>query len=293
MNHFRSLASIGADTDFPNIANGLRVLWGVAPTGDIHLGYAAYLLLLRHLRAAGANVTLLIANYHAHMDSEKTRWEAIDERTGYYRKVFANSGFSAPLETKDFYCKAEYIKALFRISAICSLTESLSAGHGTLQASPENASVSDLLYIATQILDVHYLQVNAVVCGMDERPIYDYGLPLLKKHFGWECSHIFLPQCPGIVAPEMHSSDQEENKILLTDEPDIVLEKVELNYARSNSVFPLLEYSTQTLLPLAGLGDLAESLRTLAMTDRRSVVKELSAALSKVISMLNDHTTCE
>ncbi len=289
MKGFSSLTSIGAETDFiPSSAATVRVLWGVAPTGDIHLGYAAYLFLLRRLRAAGAEVVLLVANYHGYLDSNKARWEAIDERTRYYRQVFARAGFSTPVETKDFYRSADYIEALFRLSGNCRVRDALSAGQGTLRAAPEAASVSDLLYVATQILDVHFLRVNVVTCGLDESPIYRYGLPLLQEHFKWRCSHIYLPPCPGVVATEMHASDGAENKILLSDAPDAVLRKVEVHCARSVKVSPLLEFCARTLLPLAGREDLSERLRSLAMSGSGQIVAELSAAVSTLLGELNE-----
>ena len=196
---------------------------------------------------------LLVANYHGYLDSNKAKWEAIDERTRYYKQVFSRAGFPALLETRDFYRSADYIEALFRFSGRCRVRETLSAGQGTLRAAQETASVSDLLYVATQILDVHFLRVSLVTCGMDESPIYRYGLPLLLDQFGWKCSHIFLPPCPGIIAAEMHASDGAENKILLSDTPQAVREKFEMHFARSRTASPLFDFCVRTLFPLSSI----------------------------------------
>lgn len=284
---FPSLTSIGAECDFVSDSTAtVRVLWGVAPTGSIHLGYAAYLFLLRRLRAAGAEVILLVANYHGYLDSNKAKWEAIDRRTLYYKQVFTRAGFPTPLETKDFYRSADYIESLFRFSGLCRVRDALLAGQGTLRATPETASVSDLLYVATQVLDVHFLRVNLVTCGMDESSIYRYGLPLLQEHFGWRCSHIYLPPCPGIIAAEMHASDGAQNKILLSDTPDAVREKIEIHCARSRTASPLLEFCVRTLFPLAGRDDLSERLNSLAVNNSANIVSDLSHAVSSVLQEL-------
>ncbi len=262
------------------------MLWGVAPTGSIHLGYAAYLFLLRRLQAAEADVILLVANYHGYLDSNKAKWEAIDDRTRYYKEVFARAGFPRQLETKEFYRSSDYIEALFRLSALCRVGDSLSAGQGTLRAASEAASVADLLYVTTQVLDVHFLRVNLVICGMDEAPIYRYGLPLLREHFGWQCAHIYLPLCPGITDAEMHASDAIENKILLSDSANDVRAKVQMHCARSRTA-PLFEFCVRTLLPLAGREDLSERLRALALNKSADVVSELSSAVFMMLQELN------
>lgn len=287
-----SLSSIGADSSFTlNSDTRIRVLWGVAPTGSMHLGYAAPLFLLRRLQSTGAEIILLLANYHGYLDSTKTKWENIDERTHYYKQVLMRAGFPTIIETKNFYLTNKYIEALFHFSQLCRIQSTLLSGQGTLRSPPELASVSDLIYVTTQVLDVHFLQANLVICGIDESPIYRYGLPLLQEQLNWKCSHIYLPMCPGVTAVEMHASDDDDNKILLSDTPEEVQAKIELHCTLTNNTpSPLLEYCTRTLFPLAGREDLSELLSTLRLRADISVISELSRAISDVLLDLNIET---
>lgn len=278
---------VGADSNFTdNLDADTSVLWGVAPTGSIHLGYAAILFLLRHLQSEGAKVTLLLANYHGYFDSNKTEWANIDKRTHYYKQVLRRAGFSTLIETKDFYLTDEYITELFRFSQLCKVQNALLSGQGTLRSPPEFASVSDLLYITTQVLDIHFMHANLVVCGIDESPIYKYGLPILQSHFGWNCSHIYLPMCPGIIDIEMHASNISDNKILLSDTLEKIQEKVELHYTSLaiNSRTSLLEYCVGILFPLAGRQDLSNFFLS---NDNINIVLELSKAIFDVLLDLN------
>lgn len=280
------LSTIGAESDLStSLPSKARVLWGVAPTGSIHLGYAAYLLLLRRFQSAGAEVSLLIANYHGYLDSGKTQWNELEERTLYYKETFRNAGFNSVLETKELYSNDEYVESLFRFSAYCDLHGLLAAGQGTLRALPENALASDVLYIITQILDAQLLQANLVVCGMDESPIYRYGLPILTKQLGQHFSYAYMPQCPGILAPEMHASDGAANKILLSDTPQSVQEKIEAHCASRKAPPPLAEFCIKTLFPLAGRSDLSKKLDS-AVRQNTDVARLLSDGISAVLQEL-------
>lgn len=231
---------------------GKRVLWGVAPTGKIHLGYAGYLYLLRQWRAEGAQIILLLANYHGYFDSEKTSWADITAKTEYYRQTFALYGFSDTMETASFYLKDSYINLIFKFAPFLQIETAKQAGKTTLRAKPDSYSLADMLYIATQIIDAMFLNVDIVVCGPDEAPIYEIGLPLLKTHFNHNCECIVLPMCPGLFENEMHSSDVDENKILLDDAESIVLFKLTSSFVRSGYPEAIGKYVQEVLLPLAG-----------------------------------------
>jgi len=87
------------------------ILWGIAPTGDIHIGYLPYVGILNKLRKFGSNVICLIANYHAYLDSKRTDWEKIESRTKHYKGFLRayNLGDTV-IESKDEYIKKSYIE---------------------------------------------------------------------------------------------------------------------------------------------------------------------------------------
>ena len=282
---------LGIESDFnPSLISKARILWGVAPTGDVHLGYAASLLLLRKLQKMGAEVILLLANYHGYFDCGKTQWESIADRTRHYRKAFARVGFPNVIETKNFYIHADYIELLFRTSALCSIKDALAAGCGTLRAPPKKAAISDLLYVLTQVVDVQYLGVNVVLCGQDESPIYRYGLAMLAKKFNLNCSHIYLPMCPGLKTTEMHASDDVQNKILMSDGFYEILTKLRNHYKRWerwSEAPPLASFCSRVLFPLAERDDLVDELRTRQQGDSSPPMKILAKGIWEVLKDLH------
>ncbi len=278
-----ALKGMGIETDIVDGAAPGPVLWGVAPTGPIHLGYVPYIFILRSLSVARVHVSLLIANYHAYLDSRKSEWRDLDERTQCYRTVFARVGLANIIESKHFYMSASYIERLFQLSSFCRLDHAIAAGRGTLRSSAEETSVADAIYIATQLVDIIFLRIGTVLCGFDEAPIYSYGLPLLSREFEHQCSHIYVPSCPGVLLDEMHASDDPSNKIELEDTPARVLEQVEVHCAHYGRESPLEQYCIRTLFPLANRDDLSVRLR---QTTAKQLPLELARGITNTLSAL-------
>lgn len=234
-----------------------RVLWGVAPTGVVHLGYAAAFFVLQSLKRLGSSPVVLLANIHGYWDSQKSAWGEIERRSANYRRWLRLAGLDVSVETNTFYLTAEYMAAIYEISARLPLRDILHAGRTTLKCPPGQRTLGEALYVATQVLDVRFLSVDAVLCGQDEADIYRFGLPLLHTEYGHIATGLFLPMCPGIQATEMHSSDSPSNKIAVTDSPRTVQNKVQEHFRQSTGIPPLAQYACSTLFPLAGIDGLA------------------------------------
>jgi len=195
-----------------------KVLWGVAPTGDPHLGYIPYIKLLKYFKSKGSKIILLIANYHGYLDSEKTKWDEIEKKTQYYKSLFYKFGFTKNevIETKDIYTKMDYIEGLFKFSRYLPSKSLVEFAERTLKSFyTKDYRFSDLIYVALQIYDVIYFDVDLVVCGIDEAGIYKLGLPIIKDNLSKEVDFIYLPIVPGVLEEEMHASDLQNNKISL------------------------------------------------------------------------------
>lgn len=234
-----------------------RVLWGVAPTGEPHLGYLAHLVLLQALEAAGTECIALIANYHAFLDARKTEWPALQARSDRYRSVFEAAGLELVLESRQTCMEPAYLEALFRISQRLPLLATLRSGETTLAAGEgadlHGRTVADALYLATQILDVEWFELDAVLCGEDEAPIYRFGLPHVDEGRALSCRHATLPMCPGVLGPEMHSSDAAANKICLSDPPERVVARLAAHAAHHELPLwqsPLGSYLRGVVAPL-------------------------------------------
>jgi tyrosyl-tRNA synthetase len=203
----------------------------------------------------GTSVLVLIANFHGYLDARKTEWSSIEERTREYRDVLARAGIDDVHETADFYMSGEYFRALVELSAGLPLRDVVEAGAGTLATPVNDASVADALYVATQVLDAAFLDVDGLICGMDESPIYRFGLPLLASRTARSYEGLFLPMCPGLTKAEMHASDDTANKLLLFEPQESMRPKLSAYVARFDSELgsPLGEYLQTVVAPLAGI----------------------------------------
>ena len=57
---------------------------GYAPTGEMHIGHFTTMRKLADFLEAGLDVTVLVADLHAHLDDEKSPFDLLDARTEYY-----------------------------------------------------------------------------------------------------------------------------------------------------------------------------------------------------------------
>ncbi|MDW8303446.1 MAG: hypothetical protein RML33_01240 [Acidobacteriota bacterium] len=227
-----------------------RVLWGVAPTGDIHLGYLPYIKLLKYFKDKDSNIILLLANYHGYLDSEKTKWESIKERTDHYKKFFHKFGFSENdvVETKDVYTKPDYVEGFLKFSRFLPSISLTKFAQRTLKSFyTRDYKLSDFIYVGLQIFDVVYFRPDLVICGQDEAGIYKLGLPIIQKEVKMTVSYIYLPLVPGIYRSEMHASDEPNNKILIEEVDEAIIDRIKNRRKLINSLrrylLPILDFS--------------------------------------------------
>ena len=58
---------------------------GYAPTGEMHIGHYTTIRKLADFIEAGLEVTVLVADLHAHLDDAKSPFELLEARSAYYR----------------------------------------------------------------------------------------------------------------------------------------------------------------------------------------------------------------
>lgn len=260
------------------------LLWGVAPTGPVHLGYLAYKHMLRRARGAGISTVALVATYHAYLDDGKARWSELDDRTASYLETFAVFDFGATTTTTALHTSPAYVAELLRLSSALPVSDVARAGIGTLRRSAANTTVADLVYVAQQILDVHALDVDGVICGRDEAPIYEYGLPHIERLFGRRALGFYLPMCPGLDASEMHASDRPRNRIALGEARPVLEEHIAAAVHRGREPLRLVRYLAEVVLPLAGHDELAGEL---AQLDHGAAGAEIVAATMRALDLLD------
>ncbi|MGY5858383.1 MAG: tyrosine--tRNA ligase [Candidatus Thorarchaeota archaeon] len=176
--------------------------YGTAPTGPFHFAYMIPLNKLVELAKLGGKGTILLADYHAHLDDQKTSFDEMEIRSKYYeeciRGVFGKDAkLMNFLRGSTYQNKPDYIEDLFKIAAKVTTKRALRAASEVVRMS-DGAKVSGLMYPLLQILDVKYLDADITVGGIDQRNIYMLGRELLENIGFHKSTYIFMPLLPSL-----------------------------------------------------------------------------------------------
>ncbi len=176
--------------------------YGTAPTGPFHFAYMIPLNKMIELAKLGGNGTILLADYHAHLDDQKTSFDEMEIRSKYYeeciRGVFGKDAkLMKFLRGSTYQNKTDYVEDLFKIAAKVTTKRALRAASEVVRMSGD-AKVSGLMYPLLQILDVKYLEADITVSGIDQRNIYMLGRELLESVGYKKGAYIFMPLLPSL-----------------------------------------------------------------------------------------------
>ena len=187
--------------------------YGTAPTGPFHFAYMIPLNKMIELAKLGGNGTILLADYHAHLDDQKTSFDEMEIRSKYYeeciRGVFGKDAkLMKFLRGSTYQNKPDYVEDLFKIAAKVTTKRALRAASEVVRMSGD-AKVSGLMYPLLQILDVKYLEADIIVSGIDQRNIYMLGRELLEGIGYQKGTYIFMPLLPSLKGggSKMSASD--------------------------------------------------------------------------------------
>jgi len=231
---------------------------GYAPTGEMHIGHFTTMRKLADFANAGLDVTVLIADLHAHLDDEKSPFELLDARSDYYRTAIEGMIDAAGADADDvtfvrgtdFELDAEYSLELYRMAAETSIARSQRAASEVVRES-ESPKLGGLLYPLMQNLDVRALEADIAYGGLDQRGIYMLGREILPDH-GWQSPVcIFAPLLSGLSGGKM-SASEEASKVNLTDDAEAVHEKIQGAYCPAGEVKDngVLEYLDHLVFPI-------------------------------------------
>lgn len=205
--------------------------YGTAPTGPFHFAYLIPLNKLIQLSELGGKGTILLADYHAHLDDQKTPFELMDLRSKYYEECIRGVlGDAAKKLTfvrgSEYQHKRDYVEDLYRIAASVTTTRAKRAASEVVRMRGE-AKVSELLYPLLQILDVKYLKADLIVGGRDQRNIYMLGREHLESIGYQKGTYIFMPLLPSLRGggSKMSASDPLSH-IRVTDSPQSIRETI-------------------------------------------------------------------
>ncbi|QQP49472.1 Tyrosine--tRNA ligase, partial [Caligus rogercresseyi] len=131
---------------------------------------------------AGCSVTILFADLHAYLDNMKAPWDLLKLRTKYYEHAIKAmlSSLGVPLEKLKFVKGTEYQLSeaytldVYRLSSLVTEHDARKAGAEVVKQ-VSHPLLSGLLYPGLQVLDEHYLDVDAQFGGVDQRKIFTYA----------------------------------------------------------------------------------------------------------------------
>ncbi len=209
--------------------------YGTAPTGPFHFAYMIPLNKMIELAKLGGKGTILLADYHAHLDDQKTSFDEMEIRSKYYeeciRGVFGKDAkLMKFLRGSTYQNKPDYVEDLFKIAAKVTTKRALRAASEVVRMSGD-AKVSGLMYPLLQILDVKYLEADITVSGIDQRNIYMLGRELLESIGFQKGTYIFMPLLPSLKGGggKMSASDPSTH-IRVTDSEEEIKSTIKKAY---------------------------------------------------------------
>lgn len=183
----------------------LKIYWGTAPTGKIHVGYFVPLLKIADFLLADCEVTILIADLHAYLDSMKSSLEQLKFRTEYYilmikemlKLLNVNISKLKFVKGTDFQMTNKYTMDVYKFCSIVSLSDSKHAGAEVVKQT-DNPKINGLLYPMLQCLDEEYLDVDVQFGGCDQRKLFMLARKFLPKLGYKKRFHFMNEMVPGL-----------------------------------------------------------------------------------------------
>ena len=231
---------------------------GYAPTGEMHIGHFTTMRKLADFVEAGVDVTVLVADLHAHLDDAKSPFELLEARSAYYETAIEAMIAAAGADPEgisfvrgtEFQLEDPYTMDLYRMLAETTLSRAQRAGSEVVRQS-ENPKLGGLVYTLMQALDVAALDADIAYGGIDQRGIYMLAREQLPDQGYHKPACVFAPLLSGLSGGKMSASEA-GSKINLTDDDDTVAEKITGAYCPAGEVEGngVLEYLRFLVFPV-------------------------------------------
>lgn len=205
--------------------------WGTAPTGSIHLGYFCPIMKIADLVEADCDVTILLADIHAFMDSNKSskskkkashskskeqeeqeEQEREEEqkiqdqdRTIYYQEMITQMLLLLKVDINkvkfvrgsSFQYSSKYIQDTLLIANNVSISDAKNAGTEVVKQS-DNPRLTSLIYPIMQALDEKYLNADFELGGIDQRKIFGFAIDHVHKYTKCKIAYLMNPIIPAL-----------------------------------------------------------------------------------------------
>jgi tyrosyl-tRNA synthetase len=236
---------------------------GYAPTGEMHIGHFTTMRKLADFLDAGVEVTVLVADLHAHLDDEKSPFSLLEARSRYYEVAIEGMIDAAGgdpdavsfVRGTEYQLEEPYTLDLYRMMAETTISRTQRAGSEVVRES-DNPKLGGLTYTLMQSLDVGALEADIAYGGIDQRGIYMLAREILPDYGHGKPVCVFAPLLSGLTGGKMSASD-ESSKINLTDDADAIGEKIQAAYCPQGEVEDngVLEYLRYLVFPVLNVRD--------------------------------------
>lgn len=198
----------------------LKIYWGTAPTGQIHLGYLVPLLKIADFLDAECEVTILLADLHAFLDAMKSTLEQLNTRTQYYEIIIKELLTSLNVDINklkfvkgtEFQLAPNYTMDMYKMNSLITVNNVKHAGTEVVKQS-DNPAMTSLIYPVLQALDEVYLNVDAQFGGVDQRKILMFAAEYLPKIGYKKRIHLMNPIVPGLSTVSLKNNEINNNEI--------------------------------------------------------------------------------
>ncbi|MEA3202847.1 MAG: tyrosyl-tRNA synthetase [Thermoplasmata archaeon] len=186
---------------------------GFEPSGTAHVGWMVCTDAIRRLSAAGFEVTVLLADWHAQINDKLGGDLAAIQRCGkYMEEAFEALGIAPGSVTyryaNEFAKDPAYWAMVLKVAKHTTLARVRRAM--TILGRAEDESDSDLsrfFYPAMQVADIFHLGIRLAVGGMDQRHAHMLARDVAPKLGQRAPVALHTPLVPGLKAGRMEAAE--------------------------------------------------------------------------------------
>ncbi|MEM3444922.1 MAG: tyrosine--tRNA ligase [Thermoplasmata archaeon] len=240
---------------------------GFEPSGFMHIGHIICAEKIKDLEKAGFTVTILLADWHAHInDKLGGNLENIKIAGNYMKDSFLALGVD-PEKTKFVFAEElvnskDYWKKVILVaknSTLSRIKRTL-----TIMGRQEDESESDtskLIYPCMQVADIFELDVDVAYGGMDQRKAHMLARELREKLGRKKFVALHTPLLSSLqstgrmdIADAKMSKSNPDSCVFLHDSPDEIRRKLRKAYCPQKVVEgnPVIEIARYIVFPKLG-----------------------------------------
>lgn len=224
-------------------------MWGVSPTGILHLGFDRFIFKQWDLLSAKLKHTVLIADIHTLFESGEL--EDITQRAEYYIAYFKYLGKLKNADFKlgsSFQRSEEYIDVLYKALIHANFNRAKKSLPPELEDNISRVSV--ITYPVAQTIDSIFLKSQIVYAGMGQRRVYVLAREILPK-IGFKKPIILLSDISHDIKGNDLAKSSLKTRINIHDDEETLKRKIKDMFAPEFSIEnnPLVETFEFSIIP--------------------------------------------